>query len=65
MSRSATKSRKKSWQPGSGKTQLLDMALHSDNQVQEMVEAFKASHGKYVSKAMPPVHHAEKALSEN
>jgi pyruvate,water dikinase len=47
-----------------GKTQLLDMALDSDNQVQEMVERFKASHGNYVSKAVPPLQPEEKALSE-
>ena len=47
-----------------GKTQLLDMALHSDNQVQEMVEAFKASHGNYVSESVPPRHHEKKPLSE-
>jgi pyruvate,water dikinase len=34
-----------------GKTQLLDMALDSDTQVQEMVEAFKASHGNYVQQS--------------
>ncbi len=48
-----------------GKTQLLDIALGSDNQVQEMVERFKASHGNYVSEAAPPGQHEEKALSEN
>lgn len=34
-----------------GKTQLLDMALTSADQVKEMVEAFEASFGKYVAEA--------------
>jgi pyruvate,water dikinase len=47
-----------------GKTLLLDMALDSEYQVQEMVDAFKASFGKYVAAAESSGHDAEKFPSE-
>jgi pyruvate,water dikinase len=47
-----------------GKTQLLDMALNRDSQVQEMVAAFKGRFGEYVAEAVPPRDHEEKIPSE-
>jgi pyruvate,water dikinase len=35
-----------------GKTQLLDMALTSAEQVREMADSFRASFGKYVTEAL-------------
>lgn len=36
-----------------GKTQLLDMALETDNQVNQMVVDFKVSFGKYLTEEGP------------
>jgi len=47
-----------------GKTQLLDMGLNSEDQVQEMVESFKASFGKYVAEAVSSGHDDEKFPAE-
>lgn len=46
-----------------GKTQLLDMALESESQVQDMVQSFKTSFGQYVTLRAPSGHNNEEKIT--
>lgn len=48
-----------------GKTQLLDMALETEHQVIEFVEAFKASFGEYVRETISSGPDEKNTVSEN